>query len=254
MRRPAAMRSLAGVRQFLDHGEGGTGARLERWCRGGSLGWAFDGDEDLVRLDAGIVGIDNTELLTDDMALVRQPAAAYQFFRLRERIGRGIRGAVIVDEGASYMPEERYAAGFDAFSRDLRKGNGAFILAAHHPQDLEATAAGRTLLNNTPTKMLFGNPFADAGRYRDLLHCTPGEIDAVLERMVAMGPGTVLIKRPEGSFVARPPLERLPQHVAILSANANRNRLWDEIAHGLGTTDPEAIWPVYRRRHEEAAA
>ncbi|TCZ61129.1 VirB4 family type IV secretion/conjugal transfer ATPase [Roseicella aquatilis] len=254
VRRPAAMRSLAGLRQFLDHGEDSTGARLERWCRGGSLGWAFDGDEDLVRLEAGIVGIDNTELLTDDMALVRQPAAAYQFFRLRERIGRGIRGAVIVDEGASYMPEERYAAGFDAFSRDLRKGNGAFILAAHHPQDLEATAAGRTLLNNTPTKLLFGNPFADAGKYRDLLHCTPGEIDVVLERMVAMGPGTVLIKRPEGSFVARPPLERLPQHVAILSANANRNRLWDEIAHGLGTTDPEAIWPVYRRRHEEAAA
>jgi len=39
------MRSLAGLREFLLHGPAeGAGARLERWCRGNALGWAFDGD------------------------------------------------------------------------------------------------------------------------------------------------------------------------------------------------------------------
>ena len=72
--------------------------------------------QDLIRLDAGVVGIDNTEILPDDMITVRAPAAAYQFFRIREKVGRGVRAAVYVDEGASYLPDARFAAGFDAFS------------------------------------------------------------------------------------------------------------------------------------------
>ena len=70
LRKKPERRSLAGLRCFLDHGDDSTGSRLERWCRGGALGWAFDGDEDLIRLDAGVVGIDNTEILPDDMATV----------------------------------------------------------------------------------------------------------------------------------------------------------------------------------------
>lgn len=45
------MRSIAGLREFLLHGPAeGAGARLQRWCRGNALGWAFDGELDEVKL------------------------------------------------------------------------------------------------------------------------------------------------------------------------------------------------------------
>lgn len=256
MRRPPETRSIGGLRQFLDHGADSTGARLDRWCRGGALGWAFDGDEDLIRLDAGIVGIDNTELLSDDMATIRIPAAAYQFFRIRENVGRGVRGAVLVDEAASYLPHDDsgFAEGFDAFSRELRKGNGMLWLAAHKPEDLARTESGRTLLTNTPTKILFPNPEANEAAYRDLLHCSEAEMEQVMGKMRGLGEGTFLVKRPEGSFVARAPLEALPHHIAILSNDPLRSALWERIGVEIGSIDPDAIWPIYRTRYEEASA
>jgi type IV secretion system protein VirB4 len=253
LRQTPALRWLGGLRMFLDHGDDSTGSRLERWCRGGSLGWAFDGAEDHIRLDAGVVGIDNTEILSDDMALVRPPAAAYQLFRIREKIGRGIRGAVYVDEGASYLPDERFAAGFDAFSRELRKGNGLLWFAVHHPQDLANHPVGRALLANCPTKLLFPNPSADEAVYRDVLKCSPGEIEAVVEGMLKSGDGTFLVKRPEDSFIARAPLHGHPEHIAVLSSDPLRSALWHRIAGELGTTDSDRIWTEYRNRYQEAS-
>lgn len=254
LRRPAELRTLAGLRQFLDHGQGSAGSRLERWCRGNALGWAFDGEADAIRLLPGLNAIDNSEILTADMLEVLSPAAAYQLFRIREVVGRGVRGAVIVDEAKSYLPSDAspFAEGFDAFSRELRKGNGMLWMAFHHPEDLDSKV-GKALIANTPRKILYPNPSADEKAYRSLLACTQGEIDAVMGRMIDMGEGTKLIKDHSGSFIARTPLDRLPQHIAILSNDPNRSALWDRIAEELGTQDPDKIRPHYQRRYEEAA-
>ena len=254
LRQPPRLRWLGGLRQFLDHGTEGTGARLERWCRGGALGWAFDGEADLIRFDAGVVGIDNTEILADEQATVRAPAAAYQLFRIREQVGRGTRSAVFIDEGASYLPDGRFSEGFDAFSREFRKGNALLCLVVHHPQDLTRHPVGRTLIGNFPTQLLFPNPDADEAAYREALHCTPGEIRAVMQDMTALGAGTFLVKRAEGSFIARMPLGEMPEHLAVLSADPNRRALWHRIARDLGSDDPDRIWAVFRTRYQEAEA
>ena len=253
MRRPPELRTLAGLRQFLDHGNDSTGARLEQWCRGGSLGWAFDGEQDLIRMDAGVVGIDNTEILPDDMITVRAPAAAYQLYRIREKVGRGVRAAVYVDEAASYLPDDRFAAGFDAFSRELRKGNGMLWMMIHHPQDFLGNAAGRTILAQSPTKLLFPNPGLDEDEYRDALKCSQGEIDAVREGMLELGEGTFMVKRPKGTFIARARINN-PEFIAVLSSDPNRSALWHRIAAEKNTTDPDIIWSEYRTRHQEAEA
>jgi type IV secretion system protein VirB4 len=253
MRRPPAMRSLAGLRQFLDHGNDSTGARLERWCQGGSLGWAFDGEQDLIRLEAGVVGIDNTEILPADMITVRAPAAAYQLYRIREKAGRGVRAAVYVDEAASYLPDDRFAAGFDAFSRELRKGNGMLWMMIHHPQDFSDHPVGKAILSNSPTKLLFPNPSANEDVYRDVLKCSPGEIEAILSGMLELGDGTFMVKRPMGTFIARARINR-PEFNAVLSSDPNRSALWHRIASEKNTTDPDVIWAEYRNRYQEAEA
>ena len=251
MRRRPEIRSFAALRQFADHAEGGCGERLARWCRGGALGWAFDGDEDRIRLDAGIVGIDNSELLADDAATVRAPMAAYQLFRIGERIGTGIPGAVLADEAQAYLPDARFAAGFERFVTRLRKGNGILWLAMQQPQAILRHAIGEALVSNSPTKLLFPNSAAEAEAYREGLHCTEGEFEAVREGMLAAGKGTFLVKRDAGSFVASADLSALPDHIAILSATPRRRALAHRIMAEVGD-DPAAWVPEYRRRHREA--
>lgn len=251
MRRPAALRSFAALRQFADHAEGGCGERLERWCRGGSLGWAFDGEEDLIRFEAGINGVDNSEVLVDDAAAVREPMAAYQLFRIGERVGTGLPGAVLVDEAQAYLPGPRFAAGFERFVTRLRKGNGILGMAMQQPQAILRHAIGQSLVSNTPTKLLFANTAAELDAYRGGLHCTEGELAAVREGMLGMGRGTFLMKRDAGSFVARADLSALPDHVAVLSANPRRRALAHRIIAEVGP-EPARWVPEYRRRHAEA--
>jgi len=251
LRRRPEIRSFAALRQFADHAEGGCGERLARWCRGGALGWAFDGEEDRIRLDAGIVGIDNSELLAEDAATVRAPMAAYQLFRIGERVGTGVPGAVLADEAQAYLPDARFAAGFERFVTRLRKGNGMLWLAMQQPQAVLRHPIGQALVSNSPTKLLFPNPAAEAEAYREGLHCTEGELEAVREGMLAAGKGTFLVKREGGSFVARADLSSLPGHLAVLSGNPRRRALAHRIMAEVGE-DPAAWVPEYRRRHREA--
>ena len=58
---PVELRSLAALREFLGHSDPtGSGPRLEKWCRGNALGWAFDNDQDEVQIDDSITGFDMT--------------------------------------------------------------------------------------------------------------------------------------------------------------------------------------------------
>lgn len=251
MRQRPALRSFAALRQFLEWKEGGAGERLARWCRGGALGWAFDGDEDILRFDAHIAGIDNSALLVDDAAVVREPMASYQFHRIGERVGTGVPGAVLVDEAQAYLPGERYAAGFERFVTRLRKGNGLIGMAMQQPQAVLGHRIGQSFVSNAPTKLLFPNASAEIAAYRDGLHCTEGELAAVREGMAQHGRGTFLVKRDSGSFIARADLSALPDHIAVLSADPDRRALAHWIMGEVGA-DPAAWVPEYRRRHKEA--
>ncbi len=250
---PEELRSILGVRQFLDFGDGSTGNRLEKWSRGGALGWAFDGEKDNIRMDAGVVGIDNTEILAPSMIAVRQPAAAYQLYRIREKVGNGVRSAVYVDEGASYLPDDRFANGFEEFARDLRKGNGMLWFVVHHPGDLDKHPAGKTVLRLAARFFLFPNPKASEREYIEIMKCSPAEVNAVMSDMETMGEGTFLVKQATGSFIAKAPIAS-PAHVAAISADPLRVKLWHQIGTELGTDDGDLIWPVYRTRYMEARA
>src|SRR3954454_9550703 len=50
---PREERSLSALRVFLGQRDPeGIGARLERWCKSGPLGWVLDADEDVINLEA----------------------------------------------------------------------------------------------------------------------------------------------------------------------------------------------------------
>jgi type IV secretion system protein VirB4 len=251
MRRRPEVRSFAALRQFADHVEGGCGDRLGQWCRDGALGWCFDGPEDRIQLTAGMVGIDNSALLVKGAEMVRAPMAAYQLYRIGERIGGGIPGAVLADEAQAYLPDTRFAAGFEQFVTRLRKGNGMLWLAMQQPQVVAQHPIGQALISNAFTKLFFPNSAAEVETYRKHFHLTEGEMEAVREKMVGMPKGTFLIKRDTGSFIATADLSSLPEDIAVLSGNPRRRALVHRIMAEVGE-DPDAWLPEYRRRYKEA--
>lgn len=252
LRMPPATRSIAGLCDWLvGEGAGSAGKRLERWGRGGDLGWAFDGEVDEFDPDAGLVGVDFSALLGDDT--VRGPAAAYLLYRIRAVID-GRRFVLAADEFWAFLPDERFARAFEDFALTLRKGNGALVFATQQPEHVLSHPVGATLVSNTPTKLLFANRDADQAAYCGGLNCTPGEFRAVNEDMLA-GLRSVLVKRGGGSVICRVELPHaMAGHLAVLSGRASTVKLLRSIRKQCGTDDPAVLLPEFHRRLPEAAA
>lgn len=245
---PVDMRSIAGLREFLMHGPvDGASARLERWCRGAALGWAFDGEADDVRLDASITGFDMTHLL--DYEDVCAPAAAY----LLHRVGAVVDGRRFVmscDEFRAYLLNPKFASVIDKFLLTVRKNNGMLILATQQPEHVLESNLGASLVAQCQTKILYPSPTADRSAYIDGLKCTEGEFRAVREDM-AVGKRRFLLKREAGSVICEFDLSNLPDYVAVLSGRANTVKFADRLRRELGD-DPSAWLGEFMSRYREA--
>ena len=245
---PREMRSLAALREFLLHGPAeGAGARLERWCRGSALGWAFDGDADAVSLEASITGFDMTHLLEHEE--VCAPAAAY----LLHRVGAVVDGRRFVmscDEFRAYLLNPQFASVVDKFLLTVRKNNGMLILATQQPEHVLDSPIGASLVAQCQTKILYPSPTADRAAYVEGLKCTEGEFKAVREDMT-VGRRRFLLKREAGSVVCEFDLSDLGPYVAVLSGRANTVRLAERLRRELGE-QPSAWLPEFMARYHEA--
>lgn len=242
------MRSLAGLREFLSHGEAeGAGARLERWCRGNALGWAFDGDVDEVRLHASITGFDMTHLL--DYEEVCAPAAAYLLHRVAAVVD-GRRFVMSCDEFRAYLLNPQFAAVVDKFLLTVRKNNGMLILATQQPEHVLESKLGSSMVAQCMTKILYPSPGADRAAYIDGLKCSEGEFKAVREDM-AVGKRRFLLKRDSGSVICEFDLGELREYVAVLSGRANTVRFAEKLRSELGE-EPSAWLAPFMARYNEA--
>lgn len=242
-----SMRSLAGLREFLLHGPSeGAGARLQRWCRGNALGWAFDGDVDAVRLDASITGFDMTHLL--EYEEVCAPAAAY----LLHRVGTVVDGRRFVmscDEFRAYLLNPQFAAVVDKFLLTVRKNNGMLILATQQPEHVLESKLGASLVAQCMTKILYPSPTADRGAYIDGLKCTEQEFQAVREDM-AIGKRKFLLKREMSSVICEFDLGDMREFVAVLSGRANTVRFAERLRREYGEDPAEWLDQFMNRYHE----
>lgn len=243
-----SMRSLAGLREFLLHGAAeGAGARLERWCRGNALGWAFDGDVDEVRLSASITGFDMTHLL--DYEEVCAPAAAYLLHHVASVVD-GRRFVMSCDEFRAYLLNPQFASVIDKFLLTVRKNNGMLILATQQPEHVLESKLGASLVAQCMTKIMYPSPTADRTTYVEGLKCTEGEYRAVREEM-AVGTRKFLLKRESGSVVCEFDLRDLREFVAVLSGRANTVRFAEQLRQEHGP-DPSHWLHHFMDRYHEA--
>ena len=167
---PARSDRLSALRVFLGQRDPeGIGARLERWCKGGSLGWVLDADEDAISLDALALGFDMTDVL--DHPAVRTPLMMYLFHRVEELID-GRRIVIAIDEFWKALGDEAFRALANDGLKTIRKKNGVMVFGTQSPRDALASPIAHTIVEQCPTQVFFPNPRGQLADYVDGFHLT----------------------------------------------------------------------------------
>lgn len=243
MRMPPSERSIGGIAVMLgQRHKDGAGARLRRWCRGEELGWAFDNERDLIRMDARVVGFDTTALLRDDT--VCSPTLSYLFYQTRKLIdGRPI--VLVIDE---FWQTDRVAAFRDENNdqlKTIRKNEGVVLLATQSARDALDSPNAHTLKQQIPTKIFFGDETASRADLCDGMGLTEAEFLAVTQQLPSLK-HTFLIKRPSGSVLCRFDLSAAADKIAVISGRRATYDLMNRLIARHGE-DPQAWVPHYER-------
>ena len=250
LRLPPQHRSLSELRAFLGQRDAaGAGAHLERWCSGASLGWAFDGIEDRVSLDAPFLGFDMTALLDD--AEVRGPAMAYLFHRV-EALVDGRRLVVAIDEFWRALADPAFRDMVNDKLKTIRKRNGVLVLATQSPRDALNSPIAHSIVEQCPTQILMPNPRADERDYRAGLKLTAPEFRMVREDLT-MGGRRFLLKQGTTSVACDLDLSGAPDCVAVLSGRERTVRLMERLI-AEGSSDPATWLDEFLERAREDAA
>lgn len=243
LRMPPEMRSLGGVREFLGYSDpNGCGARLDKWCSGKALGWAFDGDTDNIDLTSSLTGIDMTQILEHEE--VCAPAAAYILHHVTKLLD-GRRVLVAIDEFRFYIRNKRFARLVDDLLLTVRKKNGSVLILLQQPEHILGSDIGASIVAQCFTKIFFSSPTANRDAYTGdaSLGCTEQEYRAVRE-VLAVGKRKFLLKRETGSVICEFDLGSLPEYIAILSSRANTVRFVEKLRQDVG--DNADLWlPIF---------
>lgn len=241
----ADQRSLSALRALLGQRDaGGIGARLERWCKGGPLGWVLDNDADALSLDARLLGFDMTHFL--DHAEVRTPIMMYLFHRLAALVD-GRRLVVDIDEFWKALGDEAFRGLAQDGLKTYRKQNALMVFGTQSPADVLRSDVSHTILEQCATKIFLPNPHASARDYVEGFGLTEREFKLVREDM-APAKRQFLIKQGLNSVVVELDLDGLGDEIAVLSGRTETVDLLDRLraVHG----DDQSAWgkPFHEQR------
>jgi type IV secretion system protein VirB4 len=218
---------------------------LSRWCRStrGDYAWVFDNDEDdvVARMTrSSIIGFDVTEFLDQDS--VRAPITLYLFHLIRQMLD-GRRLVCWMDEFWRLLADPA----FEEFAKDgpktWRKLNAVMCLATQSPSDVLDSAISRTLVEQTPTKILFPNAAASEQEYCQGFGLTAREF-ALIKEQIEPGSRMFLVKQAHHSVVCKLNLKGFDGDLAVISGRASSlERLYAVM--GETGCDPKSCLPRY---------
>ncbi|MDB5457645.1 MAG: transporter [Caulobacter sp.] len=240
---PPKQRSFSALRALLGQSQaGGVGARLEKWTKGGALGWALDGDVDTLGLEARLLGLDITHLL--GAAQVRTPLMMYLFHRLAALVD-GRRLVVDIDEFWKALGDEAFRGLAEDGLKTYRKQNAFMVFGTQSPADVLSSPIAHTILEQCATKIFLPNPHAAQRDYVDGFGLTRREFSLVREDLA---PRQFLIKQGLDSVVAELALDGLDDDLAILSGRAETVDLLDRLRARHGDDPAHWLRPFHQER------
>lgn len=242
---PASLRRFSTVRQNLPKsGENSLFERLGRWCEGGALGWVFDqADDRLLDLRAApVIGFDTTEFL--DLPEVRTPVMMY-LLQVMEELVDGQRLIYVISEFWKALDHEIFSDFAKQKQKTIRKQNGLGIFDTQSPSDVLRHAIGRTMVEQSVTKIFLANPEAMREEYIDGFGLSQAEFD-IVRSLGAQGGRRFLVKQGHESALCELDLAGLEDFVSVLSATTDNVALLDAVREEHGD-DPFQWLPVFQR-------
>ncbi len=220
---PAARR-LSRLLEFLDPTDPeGVHARLARWCGAsqGDYAWVFDNAVDSVaaRLRGpSVIGFDVSEFL--DHELLRAPITLYMFHLVRQLLD-GRRLVCWMDEFWRLLADPAFESFAKEGPKTWRKLNAAMCLATQSASDVLESPIGRTIVEQTPTKVFFPNVDADMEEYTRGLGLSEREFKLIKEQLEP-GSRTFLVKQGHHSVVCKLDLKGCDPELAVISGRASQ--------------------------------
>lgn len=236
---PRRDRSIGAVRELLGSDPNGIGARLDKWCWGGELGWVLDAPTDEISLTGRRHGFDLTALLTNKRA--RGPALLYLLHRIElELDGNPI--LIPIDEGWSAVLDPVFAPLIDRGFRTIRSKNGGFVFISQSPGDIVHSEIGRTLVEQSQTQFHLANPYLSEEDFVGGMKRSKAEYKVL--RSLPKGQGQFLLCQ-DGieSQVGHLPMHGMDKFLPILSGSEDDIRTFDRVEMEMRA--------VFQKFHEE---
>jgi len=241
------VRRLSRLIEFTDATRAeGIYVRLARWCESaqGPYAWVFDNPEDslVAQLTGNVLfGIDVTEFL--DNAFTRSPVTLYVFHVVRTLLD-GRRFVCWMDEFWRLLSDPA----FESFAKDgpktWRKLNAVMCLATQSASDVLDSAISRTIIEQTPTKILFPNPDANTQEYIDGFGLSEREFKLIKEQLEP-GSRMFLIKQGHYSIVCELDLKGFDADLKVISGRASAIEELHRIMSEVGP-DPARWLPLFQ--------
>lgn len=241
------LRRLSGVWQNLKVVQGGNSVRdrLKKWTGNNPLGWVFDNPRDTQDFSnpaIQIYGYDYTEFLDDEE--LRTPMMAYLLH---------VTESLITGDPFIYWMEEFWKPLMDEYFTDfalnkqktIRKQNGLGVFMTQSPSDVLLHKIGKTMVEQSVTKIFLPNPSADHDDYVLGFKCTEQEYNII--KNLGEDSRLFLIKQGHRSAVAKFDLGGMPDILNIISGSLDNVELLDEIRAEVGD-DPKVWEPVFHQR------
>jgi type IV secretion system protein VirB4 len=242
-RMPKALRRFSTVRQNLPKsGDNSLFERLGRWCQGGALGWVFDeADDRLTDLHlARAIGFDTTEFL--DLPEVRTPLMLYLLDVMGELVN-GERLIYVISEFWKALDNDIFSDFAKQKQKTIRKQNGLGIFDTQSPSDVLRHSIGRTMVEQSVTKIFLANPEALREEYVDGFGLSDAEFD-IVKSLGSRGGRSLLVKQGRNnSALCELDLAGLEDFVAVLSGTTDNVNLLDGIRAEVGD-DPQCWLPL----------
>jgi type IV secretion system protein VirB4 len=241
MRLPAHQRSLGALRALFGYADAeGIGARLERWCLGGPLGWAFDGPADEVTMAARFIGFDMTDFLENPE--IRTPMMLYLFHRVDELLN-GQRVVVDIDEFWKALQDDAFKSFAQDGLKTFRKRNAFMVFGTQSPADALRSSISHSIIEQTATKILLPNSDAKRSDYCEGLGLTDAEFRLIKEDLTPES-RCFLVKQGNTSIVARLDLNGMADELSVLSGRAETLEVMEEAIARAGD-NPAAWLPLF---------
>jgi len=242
----APARRLSRLIEFTDATRAeGIQVRLARWCEasGGPYAWVFDNPSDSFVGELtghALFGIDVTEFL--DNAFIRSPVTLYLFHVVRTLLD-GRRFVCWMDEFWRLLADPA----FESFAKDgpktWRKLNAVMALATQSASDVLDSSISRTIIEQTPTKILFPNPDANAAEYMEGFGLSEREFKLIKEQLEP-GSRMFLIKQGHYSIVCELDLKGFDAELRVISGRASAIEALHRIIRESGP-EPAQWLPVF---------